>query len=107
MNPLKTLTDRLQGKAPPGARRSPEWRRVRQLYMSDIDSCSVCSRRRGLEAHHIIPFHLAPDLELDPLNLIALCRRCHLFVGHLGSWARFNPQIREDAAYWHLRMSQE
>jgi 5-methylcytosine-specific restriction endonuclease McrA len=106
VNPLQTLTDRLQGKAPPGAKRSPRWRKVRKRVLAGANGCSVCSRKRGIEAHHIIPFHLAPDLELDPKNLIALCRRCHLFVGHLGAWSRTNLTVRTDAAFWRLKIDQ-
>jgi 5-methylcytosine-specific restriction endonuclease McrA len=43
---------------------------------------------------------LEPARELDPANLMALCRSCHLFVGHLGSWESYNPAALEDAAAW-------
>ena len=72
--------------------------------MDDVMGCAVCSRKRTLEVHHIIPFHVAPDLELNPSNLMALCRRCHLFVGHLGNWRRFNMAVQSDAVHWHVKM---
>jgi hypothetical protein len=50
-----------------------------------------------------VPFHVAPELELEDNNLIALCRRCHLFVGHLGSWSRVNVSVLADSRYWQAR----
>ena len=52
--------------------------------------------------HHIKPFHLYPQLELDPNNLITLCRSkywrfdCHLAVGHGGSFRRENRYLLAD-----------
>jgi hypothetical protein len=66
--------------------------------------CEVCGRERTLEAHHIVPFHVAPDLELDEANLVALCRRCHLLIGHCGGWARVNPSVRSDVAQWRVKV---
>jgi 5-methylcytosine-specific restriction endonuclease McrA len=72
--------------------------------MRAIPECEICNRKKGLEAHHIVPFHIAPDLELKPNNLMALCRRCHLFVGHLGGWQRFNINVETDAMLWRAKM---
>jgi len=105
MNVIKTLTDRIQGKAPKGAKRSSGWSSFRRTFMDRNPECAVCSRKKGLEAHHVIPFHLAPDLELSDENLLALCRRCHLFVGHVGAWARFNPVVKVDAVAWRMKMA--
>jgi 5-methylcytosine-specific restriction endonuclease McrA len=104
LNPIRTILDRVQGKAPPGAKRSPKWSAHRRRYMKLVSRCEICPRKIGLEAHHIVPFHLAPDLELQSDNLIALCRRCHLFVGHLGSWRDVNISVLSDAKYWRFRM---
>jgi hypothetical protein len=61
--------------------------------------CEICGRERTLEAHHVVPFHVAPDLELVEENLVALCRRCHLLIGHCGGWARVNPSIKIDVVW--------
>jgi hypothetical protein len=59
-----------------------------------------------LDVHHIRPFHLHPDLELEPSNLITLCEadkggvNCHLFIGHLGNFKSFNVDVKADASYW-------
>ena len=96
LSPIRHLTDRLQGKAPKGAKRASGWARFRREHLGT--SCEACGRSWSLEAHHIVPFHLAPDLELEPDNLLTLCRRCHLLIGHLAAWARFNPFARSAAA---------
>jgi predicted HNH restriction endonuclease len=54
-----------------------------------------------LEVHHVKPFHLFPQLELDPANLMTLCEdggNCHFMVGHLKDWRRYNPKARPAAA---------
>jgi hypothetical protein len=46
------------------------------------------------------PFHLHPELELDPGNLITLCmgtNECHLTIGHGGDWKSFNGTVLSDA----------
>ena len=105
---LEQLLDRIQGKAPPGARRSGQWRRVRAEHLARQSECVVCGRTRRLTAHHVIPFHIAPDLELEPANLITLCEgwgalNCHLIFGHLGRWPSVNETVRSDAAAWRIR----
>ena len=42
--------------------------------------CKECHRAGRLEVHHLIPVHRAPERELDPSNVVVLCRTCHL--GH-------------------------
>jgi len=79
--------------------RSGRWPAVRDRFARN-KACSACGRGDGLEVHHVQPFHLEPSRELDPSNLLALCRPCHLFVGHLGSWESHNPAAVEDAAAW-------
>jgi hypothetical protein len=74
-------------------------------------SCEACGSKKKLEVHHLIPFHLAPDLELDPSNLMTLCdgggkygmKSCHLFFGHGGAWQRFNPVCKMDIIYFKTR----
>jgi hypothetical protein len=75
--------------------RSPKWPRVRTEFLRG-KRCECCGRTDNLTAHHIKPFHLFPELELDPPNLIALCEggpwNCHFLCGHGGkSWAWYTP----------------
>ena len=109
MSHWRNLSERLRGKAPSGARRSSKWRKTRDRFLKG-KVCVVCGGRRRLIAHHEIPFHIAPDLELDEDNLMALCEgkrygiNCHLLIGHLGNWRRANIIARADAAFWHQRI---
>ena len=61
--------------------------------------CAFCGAAVALEVHHIRPYHLHPELELDPANFVTLCEgspQCHLHVGHLGNWDSFNPALIAD-----------
>lgn len=92
-----------------GAARSPKWSAVRKSYLALHPKCAVCGKKSTLispnEAHHCKPFHLDASLELDPKNLITLCRVHHQWWGHLGSWKSFNATVREDAAEWNTKIT--
>jgi len=87
-----------------GKSRSPKWAAVRQVHLEEYPRCAVCGRAKHLEVHHVEPFHLSPELELDPLNLLTLCDHpagsCHLIFGHYGDWSLWNPTVRNDAEYY-------
>lgn len=81
-------------------RRSPHWPAVRAWKLKHFPTCAACGGAEKLEVHHKMPFHLWPDLELDQDNLITLCeseRQCHLHIGHLGNWSKYNPNVDQDA----------
>jgi 5-methylcytosine-specific restriction endonuclease McrA len=89
-----------------GKARSPEWPRVAHEHLLHEPACVVCGHRgKGLQVHHIKPFHLYPELELDPHNLITLCevkgRDHHLLVGHLDDWESYNLNVRDDTRRYH------
>jgi hypothetical protein len=95
---LKLIHDISRGK--PARLRSPEWHRVEKEHLAKEPECQWCGATACLQVHHIKPFHLAPELELDPDNLITLCEEggylnCHLTHGHHGDFRDFNLQIRE------------
>lgn len=96
--------DRVQGKAPKGAKRSKGWRKVRNDHIFRHPACAICGKIRGVEAHHCVPFFLAPDLENKPGNLITLCRKHHFTFGHLEDWQRVNPAVKSDAAEWAVKI---
>lgn len=97
------LVEKLKGKIPWGTHRSPQWPRVRKEFLKG-KVCAVCGGKEKLEAHHIVPFHVKPELELEPSNLLPLCEakrfgvNCHQLTGHHGCWSKVNPHCREDAA---------
>lgn len=79
--------------------RSSGWAKVRSRRMElDGNQCMCCGKKGiGLQVHHIRPFHLEPELELELSNLITLCSRCHIFVGHLDYWKAYNPKVMDHA----------
>jgi 5-methylcytosine-specific restriction enzyme A len=82
-------------------RRASQWPAVRREFLLLNKTCAACGGRENLTPHHVKPFHLFPELELEPNNLIALCEgsvfNCHLFFGHLGNWGSYNEQVRRHA----------
>lgn len=85
--------------------RSRDWPRVRGEHLQREPLCVACGRSRDLEVHHIKPYHLHPELELDAENLITLCADpCHFVFGHLLNYRRANPMVREDANRYRERM---
>lgn len=82
--------------------RSPRWPACRRAWLVQHPTCAACGSREMVQVHHKAPFHLFPQRELDPTNLITLCERPgvdhHLNIGHLGDWRKFNPRVEEDAA---------
>lgn len=106
-------TDQWTGRAPKGAKRSPEWRSVANAHLEAHPVCACCGGKVQLRVHHIRPFHLKPELELDRTNLITLCEagkygiNCHLLLGHLGNWRRWNPAVVIDAYLWRAKLSGE
>lgn len=86
-----------------GATRSSRWNNLRDEFVKQHPECAVCESTNDLQVHHIHPFEYGGP-ELDPENLITLCRRCHLLFGHLGAWDGANPLVRADAQIWRLRM---
>ena len=110
MNIIEVLIDRITGKAPKGAKRSNKWRKVRKQVLKDNQMCAICGSKKTLRVHHLIPFHLAPDLELQKNNLVVLCENkkyginCHLLCGHLGNFRRTNPNCEIDIMVWHKKL---
>jgi len=87
--------------------RSSEWVSVRNEFVRLHPRCEACGSGYDLNVHHVEPFHLRPDLELEPSNLITLCREHHFRIGHdpdgpwkpqKPSWSYWNPKVREHAA---------
>ena len=73
------------------------WRTLRNIKMIEYGAhCQRCILKfhrittTHLEGHHIIPRSKRPDLELDPDNIVILCKRCNLQLGDSGiiDWDR-------------------
>jgi len=110
MNWFGRIKDRIQGKAPKGAKRSSEWPKVRVSHLQRHPKCCICGLKSKTQVHHVIPFHIAPDLELEPSNLMTLCENkkwginCHLLIGHLGNYRKVNPSITADALFMQAKL---
>ena len=107
----KNANDTLTGKAEVGALRSPQWPKARAAFLKDNPVCECCGGKEALEVHHLEPFSINPAKELDPANMMTLCEskkyglNCHLLVGHLGNYSRFNPLAKLDAMIWRAKLS--
>lgn len=102
--------EKLTGRVPVSApMRSAEWPKVRKAHLQVQPSCSVCGGDKKLNVHHIKPYHLFPQLELAPDNLVTLCEgrhalNCHLLFGHLGNFKSWNTHVLKDAAEWFKKI---
>lgn len=90
-----------------GGIRSPEWSKVREAYIKEHPTCEVCGKTEQCQVHHKLPFHLHPELELNPTNFITLCEGSgnhHLWFGHLGNFKSFNKDVMEDSNLWNIKI---
>ncbi len=66
--------------------------------------------KKKVEIHHLIPFNYAPSLELRRDNMMSLCEskkygiNCHLLIGHLGNYRRFNYNVELDMITWNQKL---
>lgn len=96
-----------------GAVRSSQWPAVREAHLKNEPQCRVCGGTTKIQVHHILPFHLHPELELDPTNLITLCEgntniNCHLAFGHFGNFqTKWNKDIQTDSQTWLTRFTEK
>jgi len=100
--------DWLRGTSPllGGVGRSSKWPKIRADFLKLNPNCEVCGGNKKISIHHKKPFHLFPELETSPDNLISLCEKngCHLRFGHLYSFLSYNPDIEADASDWYLKI---
>lgn len=94
-----------------GIARSPLWPAARKAHLKRFPTCAVTGATNDLEVHHIKPYHLHRELELDPQNLITLTTKfgslnAHLWFGHLGVFTSYNETVREDAEYFGKKIKE-
>jgi hypothetical protein len=93
-----------------GAKRSSLWPTIRDRYIKSNPKCAVCGSTKNVVAHHIIPFYINPNKELDETNLITLCEgktlNCHLLIGHLMCWKSYNKDVVEDCRQWNRKINE-
>lgn len=108
--PIDQQLESIDGMTFEGPRAS-EWVYVRNEFVRRHPRCEACGSDYQLNVHHIKPFHLYPELELDEGNLITLCREHHFRIGHdpdgkgpaKPNWSASNPNVRSDAANMRSR----
>lgn len=105
---INKIEDFVTGKAPLDSSRSKEWPRVRKAHLLIEPICQCCGSGKNLQVHHLQPFHLHPELELDPTNLITLCeepsKNCHILFGHLRNFKSVNVDCSTDVKLWNLKV---
>lgn len=84
--------------------RSNQWSVVRKEHLKKEPHCMACGSVKKLEVHHIEPFHINPERELDLTNLITLCSSCHLTFGHLMDYTSWNSSVREDTSVYYQKV---
>jgi len=106
----KAIIDEVLGVDPrgdhPSVKRSGKWPKVMKAYMAEHPACEVCGHTDKINVHHIKPYHLFPESELDSGNLISVCvepHDCHLLWAHLGDFKAWNPTIRADAEIFRFK----
>ena len=65
------------------------WREA--VFRRDNYECQRCHKRfpaEELEAHHIKPFSIAPELQFSVENGLALCHECHVKTDSYGRRAK-------------------
>ena len=85
--------------------RSAKWSSVRKEHLKNHPYCAACGRDKKLEVHHIIPVHVDPSAELDPLNLMTMCADpCHIVFGHLMNFKSWNKYALDDTKVYLNRV---
>jgi 5-methylcytosine-specific restriction protein A len=87
-----------------GVPRAPEWRSLSREWLEEFPCCAVCEGTRGCVPHHKKPVHLYPQFELHRGNLVTMCPRCHLLLGHLNDWRSYNPDLDADVRTWRAKL---
>lgn len=80
-----------------GVRDSYSYHKAMKKYLLNNPSCAFCGRTSKVDVHHKVPVSVCPERASDDTNMITLCRKpqCHLVVGHLGNFKKYNSKIEE------------
>lgn len=69
-------------------RRAWAVRKAMRHHQTYVPECEFCGRS-PIHVHHITPISVAPEKAADFANMLSLCPRCHLTVGHGGNWRHY------------------
>ena len=85
-----------------GASLNCSWQKCKREFFKIVrKECVCCNSKKKIQVHHKKPRHLFPELALVLANLIALCKDCHLRIGHLGSYFTYNENVAK--VCWYVR----
>ncbi len=74
----------------------PKVRKAMREHKIENPVCAWCSTDKKLQTHHIVPVSVNPFLAGDPDNMITLCSKDHLRVGHNGNFRlKYESNIAE------------
>ena len=79
--------------------RDKRWAKESRQFLADNPHCVVCGTTDYCVVHHVKPFHLFPELEMDWRYWRTVCEtpshNDHFAVGHLFNWSRYNQEFDE------------
>ena len=115
-NTIKEMLVEDMKRGKPAVERSSRWETVRKNHLKENPTCAACGNTEGVQVHHMRPFHIYPELELDPTNFITLCENDkdglnnnkdnhHLHLGHHGDWKNFNDKVLDEVNDYRLNES--
>lgn len=68
----------------------------KHILVRDGGCCVLCRSSSDLQVHHVKKWASHPELRCDPLNLVTLCKPCHVDKAHGGNTHRLpDPEIAE------------
>jgi 5-methylcytosine-specific restriction endonuclease McrA len=89
---VRRALSRLFGRKPVGpaddSARDPRFRSAEREFIRRNPVCAGCGGS-ATTAHHVIPFHVRPDLEMDESNWAPVCPDCHFVDGHARNWRKW------------------
>lgn len=75
-------------------RRSSKWPKFLHDFLKSHPLCIGCGRKAET-GHHVKPFHLFPEDELDPNNIVAVDVPCHFVLCHAEDWRLTVENVRD------------
>lgn len=84
--------------------RSYKWKKTRLDHLKKESFCQSCASIKNLQVHHIVPVNVDQSKELDPKNLITLCKTCHFVFGHLMDWNSWNEDVIKDCRVYYNKV---
>jgi 5-methylcytosine-specific restriction endonuclease McrA len=116
MKDIKKILKEDVARGKPAIERSKKWPAVRNKHLKLYPTCEACGSKEHVQVHHIKPFHMFPELELEPTNLITLCEKYladddnsndnhHLKLGHGGDFKKYEKNVLKKVNEYRMNKS--